>query len=123
MKTSQASRFEKHNRLLDAAAFGRVFERASRSRDRLFTVLCRPNGQETARLGLAISKKQCRKAVARNRLKRIVRESFRQQQQALAGLDVVVLNQRAAAEADNTTLQVSLRRHWQRLDDVRKRET
>ena len=76
-----------------------------------------------ARLGLAISKKQCRKAVARNRLKRIVRESFRQRQCALAGLDIVVLNQPASAQAANAALHASLERHWQRLEDVGNRET
>jgi len=36
--------------LLDAAAFGRVFKKANRSRDKLFTVLCRDNDAEIARL-------------------------------------------------------------------------
>ena len=62
------------------AAAGRVFKQALRSRDPLFTVLCRCNNSDLARLGLAISKKHCRRAVGRNRIKRIVRESFRQHQ-------------------------------------------
>jgi ribonuclease P protein component len=73
-------RFKRHNRLLNAAAFGRVFEKANRSRDKWFTVLSRKNGGHEARLGLAISKKHCRKSTSRNTIKRIVRESFRQHQ-------------------------------------------
>lgn len=65
-------------------------------------------------MGLAISKKHCRLATGRNRLKRIVRESFRQQRVALAGLDVVVLAQSGAAAADNRTLFDSLAKHWQK---------
>ena len=107
-------RLTKHNRLLSAAAFARVFEKATRSRDKWFTVLCRDNHQDIARLGLAISKKNCRHATGRNRIKRIVRESFRQHQQQLTGLDVVVLNQPAAAAAGNETLFDSLDRHWQK---------
>ena len=80
----------------------------------MFTVLYRPNGNSEPRLGLAISKKQCRLATARNRLKRIVRESFRQSRETLGGVDVVVMAQRSAATAPNRELFDSLERHWRR---------
>ena len=99
---------------MNAAAFGRVFEKANRSRDEWFTVLSRDNGQHDARLGLAISKKHCRKATSRNTLKRIVRESFRQHQAKLQGLDVVVINQPAATAATRRELFDSLADHWRR---------
>jgi ribonuclease P protein component len=102
------------NRLLDAASFARVFKNATRSRDRWFTVLCRDNSLGIARLGLAVSKKHCKKAVARNRIKRIIRESFRGQQDRLEGLDIVVMNQAPASEAANSDLFASLLQHWQR---------
>ena len=108
------NRFGKDQRLLNAADYGRVFERATRSRDKLFTVLCRRNATDTARLGLAISKKHCRRATTRNRIKRIVRESFRQQQDQLSGLDVVVINQPGVSLASNPQMFDSLDRHWQR---------
>jgi ribonuclease P protein component len=76
-------------------------------------VLCRANGEDVARLGLAVAKKHCRRATARNRIKRIVRESFRQHQADLAGLDVVVINQPAAESGSNRQLFDSLSRHWQ----------
>ncbi|HEX7719990.1 MAG TPA: ribonuclease P protein component [Woeseiaceae bacterium] len=102
------------HRLPDAAAYSRVFGGARRSRDHLFIVLARANGTDTARLGLAIAKKNCRLATGRNRLKRIVRESFRRQQGELAGLDIVVLAQRDASRMDNATLFDSLAKHWQK---------
>jgi ribonuclease P protein component len=107
-------RFRRHNRLLNAAAFGRVFEKANRSRDKWFTVLSRANAGQDARLGLAISKKHCRKSTSRNTIKRIVRESFRQHQADLRGLDVVVINQPAAATATRRQLFDSLAGHWRR---------
>jgi ribonuclease P protein component len=105
--------------LLDAAAYGRVFKKAQRSRDKWFTVLCRPNDGGVARLGLAVSKKNCRAATGRNRIKRIVRESFRLNQAELAGLDVVVINQLAARNGTNRQIFDSLHGHWQQCAKVR----
>ncbi len=116
---SSPYRFHKDNRLLDAAAYERVFKKAARSRDKWFTVLCRDNNSETARLGLAISKKQCRAATTRNRIKRIVRESFRHNQAILAGLDVIVINQSAAQTGSNRQLFDSLHGHWQKSGTTR----
>mgnify|MGYP001816258655 FL=1 len=96
-----------------------MFERATRSRDKLFTVLCRRNAIDTARLGLAISKKHCRLATARNRIKRVVRESFRQQQEQLSGLDIVVINQPGAMLASNADIVDSLDKHWQRCSKAK----
>jgi ribonuclease P protein component len=109
-------RLRKNNRLKTAAAFGRVFEKATRSSDKWFTVLCRKNEEEAARLGLAVSKKHCKAATGRNRIKRIIRESFRQHQQGLGGLDVVVLSRPQTATGDNRQLRRSLASHWQRCE-------
>lgn len=77
-------------------------------------MLCRTNGKDVARLGLAISKKHCALASGRNRIKRITRESFRQHQEMLAGLDIVVMNNPATARAGNEQLFNSLEQHWER---------
>jgi ribonuclease P protein component len=119
LTSSPSNRFTKNNRLLDAAAFGRVFDRATRSRDQLFTVLCRRNQTSIARLGLAISKKHCRLATERNRIKRIIRESFRQQQVLLSGLDVVVMNRPGASAASRQDIADSLDQHWQRCSKAK----
>ena len=89
----------------------------------MFTVLYKKNGGHEARLGLAISKKHCRSAVGRNRLKRLVRESFRLNRADLAGLDLVVLNQAPATQASNKALFDSLLEHWQRCRLARMVDT
>jgi ribonuclease P protein component len=89
----------------------------------MFTVLYKKNGEQESRLGLAISKKHCRGAVGRNRLKRLVRESFRINRAGLEGLDVVVLNQAAATRASNKALFDSLNEHWQRCRSARLADT
>jgi len=78
-------------------------------------VLARDNGLAHPRLGLAISKKVLRRAVDRNLLKRVIRESFRHHQQELVGLDVVVLARSHCRSASRRQLRGSLARHWQRL--------
>jgi ribonuclease P protein component len=84
----------------------------------MFTVLFSPNGTDQPRLGLAIGKQNCRLSTGRNRLKRIVRESFRQQRK-LGGMDVVVINQPAASRASNRALFDSLDSHWKRCSGAR----
>ena len=78
------------------------------------------NATRNARLGLAISKKHCRRATARNRIKRIIRESFREHQAAITGLDIVVINQPAAASADNRQMFNSLAGHWRRCSKAKR---
>jgi ribonuclease P protein component len=51
--------------------------------------LAAPNGLNYSRLGMIVPKKIIATAVARNRVKRLIRESFRLNQCELAGLDVV----------------------------------
>lgn len=78
-------------------------------------MLARSNDLAYPRLGLAVSRKVARSAVARNRLKRIVRESFRHHQVDFGGLDVVVMGRVGLVEPDNTVLTAALERHWRRL--------
>lgn len=107
--------FPKSYRLRKAAEYKAVFAAPKVSSDRYFTVLMRPNAFSHPRLGLAISKRKVRKATARNRLKRIVRESFRLNRHQLPAADFVVMAKPAAVEAESKELWESLARHWQRL--------
>jgi ribonuclease P protein component len=107
--------FPRAARLLKASQFRRVFQRARRVSDRNFTVLARANDDQDARLGLAISKKQARRAVDRNRLKRLVRESFRHHKAALHGLDLVVMARSHALSCTRGELHESLERLWQAI--------
>ncbi len=95
--------------------YRRVFSDGQRSVDDLFLVLARANRLSYARLGLAVSKKNSRRAVDRNRIKRVIRESFRIHQHHLAGIDLVVVTRRGVSRVDNSGCFDSLRQHWQRV--------
>jgi ribonuclease P protein component len=108
--------FPREHRLGKPADFQHVFSKPFKSVDACLTVLARPGPQQHARLGLAIAKKNIRKAVARNRLKRLIRESFRLRQATLGGLDIIVMARSGAGQADAQTLRDSLQKHWQYLE-------
>ncbi|MBD3669603.1 MAG: ribonuclease P protein component [Gammaproteobacteria bacterium] len=107
--------FARHKRLLKPGEFKRVFQDAVRSGDSMLTVFAKPNSMEHARLGLAISKKHLKLAVDRNRVKRQIRESFRQNQTQLQGLDIVVMARAGIKSEPNLAIRQSLERHWQRI--------
>lgn len=108
------ARFPPDQRLHAPAEFGRVFAEPARSTDRFFTVLARPSGRPVARLGLTVSRRVAKRAVDRNKLKRLARESFRQQR-ALPPWDFVVLARAGAALAARPELRASLDRHFEQL--------
>ncbi len=108
--------FPLHVRLLEPEEFKRVFTKAERSSDKYFTVLARENQYSHPRLGLAIAKKNIKRAVDRNKIKRSARESFRLQQSNIISLDIIVMARRDAEKANSKTLQASLTKHWLKLN-------
>lgn len=111
-------KFSRRSRLLKAAEFKMVFQQPLRSSDDCFRVLARVNELKSHRLGMAVSKKACARAVGRNRIKRAVRENFRAKmvgQITDNTLDIVVLPTAQAAKLSNIELDESLSAHWQRL--------
>jgi len=61
---------------------------------RHFSVFVRVNDLERSRVGIIVGKKIASRAVDRNRIKRMVRELFRQSRSAFHGADLVVLARR-----------------------------
>ncbi len=85
------------------------------------TVRAIRNGSSLPRLGLIISKKSIRRAVDRNRVKRLVREGFRLCQTRLSGLDVVIMSRAGLGELPNPKLRAVLDKHWDALARWRAR--
>jgi len=135
--------FPREVRLLDAAGYGQVFKRNKRLSNRHWIVLAHrtkavalqptdltselpsrsssevqsKSGKTPApgRLGLAIAKKRAKRAVDRNRIKRVARESFRHNRERLVGYDAVVMNKNHAASASAIELRQSLDTLWLEL--------
>lgn len=117
--------FPRQLRLLTAEEYRRVFDQAPfKVHGKGLLALASDNALGHPRIGLVFSKKNVRRAVDRNRLKRLVRESIRLQQHRLPAVDIIVLARRGAHELDNATLHRQLHGMWRRLEkDVRKQST
>jgi ribonuclease P protein component len=74
-------------------------------------------------LGLAIATRSCATAVARNRIKRLTRESFRMNQHTLPPVDVTVAVRDSARLAASGELRESLAKHWRSIARARNTQT
>ena len=98
--------FPRTARVRAKAEFARVFESGVRRAEPAFALHWLA-GVEGARLGLAVSRKVDRRAVGRNRIKRVLRETFRHLRPQLAPGSYVVVARPAAAAADGATLRAA----------------
>ena len=88
---SNAHTFSKEEHLKRRRDFSLVFSKGQAVADRWLVIHGRPNGLSHNRLGFAVGKKHG-VAVARNRLKRLLREAYRTQKSDLPqGYDLVVV--------------------------------
>jgi len=106
--------FDKSRRLLTRQDFDRVFKHAYKLTTPEFTVLFCDNKHKQARLGLVLSKKMIHNAHDRNRIKRVLRESFRLNTQ-LPAVDMVVLARPAVTQAETMRMRANLDKLWNTL--------
>lgn len=108
--------FGKSRRLLNASDYKAVFDGVDwKVSSKEILCLTRNNGLHHPRLGLVIAKKNIRHAVQRNRVKRIIRESFRLHQHQLPAIDVIILARAGLGDFSNTELHVEIAKLWARL--------
>ncbi len=114
--TSPSYTFSKSLRLLCSADYSSVFSDAPiRASHTHFLILARSNTLGHPRLGLIVAKKHVRKAHDRNLIKRMCRESFRQQQHNLPAIDAIVLARRGADSVSPADITATLNGLWKRI--------
>ena len=113
MKIDQT--FPRSARLTSPEDFKTVFRKAKKLNFKEFTVYVLENNRIESRLGLAISKKSVKKAVSRNLIKRIIRDSFRLRRNKLKGWDIVFVSRFAVMQLSKSELEVLTSKVWKRL--------
>ena len=108
-------KFPKSARLLNAHDYSQVFNKCSiRAGSTAGTVLALPASDNRSRLGIIVAKKNVRLATDRNRIKRLVREYFRNHP-LTASMSLVFMARRGAGALSNADVLGDLDRLWQKL--------
>lgn len=102
-------------RLRRTAEFKQLYASGRRLGAEPFTAIVRPNQAGTARLGMSVAARILRRAVQRNRVRRLIRESFRQRCDQLPALDIVVGVRSGVQAMTRARLRESLERLWQKI--------
>jgi len=97
--------------------FDATYARGRRIGDGFFAVTATLNESGAARLGTAVGVRVAGGAVARNRLRRIIRESFRLHQRDIPPVDLVVSARAAARNASAAVLRASLAALWNKVGE------
>ncbi|MDH4239539.1 MAG: ribonuclease P protein component [Phycisphaerae bacterium] len=101
--------FPKSKRLIRGRQFKDVLDRGLRTSDRVLTLYMAQNDCGHPRLGVSVGK-FWGNAVMRNRLKRLLREAFRQSQdQFPAGFDYVLMISRNWGKSDKSGLKEAVK--------------
>ena len=108
--------FPKQHRLLTARDFQRVFDQSGlKASSKRISLLAATNQLGYPRIGFIIPKKQIRLAAQRNRIKRVIRESFRLQGTSHFGYDIIVLVRKGLDENDNAGIRADFEYLWKKL--------
>ena len=109
------TQYSRELRLLTPSHFENVFKDAIPSVSPKMTILGRHNQLDHPRLGVTVSKKNVRKAHDRNRMKRLIRESFRLNQHHLPDIDIVVVVKKGLDKETNEQIFALLEKLWKKL--------
>ena len=118
---SESKRFPRVFKLNNVREFQRVFNKACfKVQDKYFVILADHGDVAHVRLGMTVAKKNIPASVARSRIKRLVRESFRTNRHKLAPLDIVVIVRRGTDKSANQEIFTCLNKLWEKLAGMHK---
>ena len=98
--------------------FDAAYARGRRLGDGFFGVTATLTTQGAPRLGLAVAVRVAGGAVERNRIRRVIKESFRLHQNEIPAVDLVVSARPKARDAAGTLLHESLAQLWKKVAET-----
>ena len=101
--------------MLTPAQFKSVFSNPIKASSAEITLLAIPNTEQHPRMGLTVAKRFVKRANQRNRIKRVIRDSFRLNQHDIPHLDIVVLVRNGVMEMENSEINKSIEKLWRKL--------
>ena len=110
--------FPAQRRLRRKSEFDATYARGRRFANGFFAVTASSNDKQGARLGMAVAVRTAGNAVERNRIRRIIRESFRLHQHDLPPVDLVVSARPKARGAPGAELHASLAALWKKVTEL-----
>ncbi|MBK4765430.1 MAG: ribonuclease P protein component [Pantoea sp. Brub] len=106
--------FSKNLRLLHSSDFQFVFQNPKCVRSAQIIALGRFNRFKYPRIGISIAKKRVKLAHERNRIRRLIKESFRLYQYKLPLMDFVIIVKKGTINLNNDILLNVLEKLWLR---------
>lgn len=107
--------FPREHRLVANAEFKSLFNKSKKFIQQYLVILYKPNKKPYARLGLIVGKRVAKFAVSRNKIRRILRESFRAHQTQLGYIDVVIIARKDCNTLSKEKLREVIDQIWTKL--------
>jgi ribonuclease P protein component len=104
-------------RLRRKSDFEAAYARGQRFGNGFFGVTALSNDKGWPRIGLAVAVRTVGGGVQRNRIRRIIRESFRLHQHELPAVDLIISARARAKDAARQELHASLLALWKKVND------
>ena len=102
-------------RLLKPGDFAALRTASRRLNARHFIAEFAPNNRAGCRLGQAVSRRVSKRAVDRNRIKRLIRDSYRHMRLQLPAIDILLIARTSAVQTPAATLREDLSILWAKL--------
>ena len=117
VSATPTAHFTKEQRLLTPAAFREVFDAPERKiHQSHLMAFVRTNTHDKPRVGMAITKRKVPTAVARNLIKRQIREQFRSKAFKIENKDIVFLVKKSIKDIDKKELKNQINNIFKKIE-------